>query len=358
MDNTNLESFEFRMKLRPHVVILGAGASCAAIPNGDKYGRKISAMSGFIDKLGLTSLLSKVDIHTKSDNLEDIYMELDERSGQDSECACVKEKLEDVIRDYMSQFYLPDEPTIYDFLVMSLTSKDLIATFNWDPFLVQAIGRAQKYTNNIPQVCFLHGNVAVGFCEKDNIMGNIGMICRCGNALRPMKLLFPVKNKDYNSDVAISKSWKTLNNALEAAYMVTIFGYSAPKSDVEAVSMMKKAWGSVAKRNLEEIEIIDIRDEEEVVNSWKQFIHTHHYSYHTNFFESTLARYPRRTCEATFDRLMNCIWLDGNKGFKHTMKFSDIEKITSDLIEEEGIVEKANANGKHISLSNPYRYKI
>lgn len=122
------------MKSRPHVVILGAGASCAAIPNGDKYGRKISAMSGFIDKLGLTSLLSKVDIHTESDNLEDIYMELDERSGQDSECACVKEELEDVIRDYMSQFYLPDEPTIYDFLVMSLTSKDLIATFNWDPF--------------------------------------------------------------------------------------------------------------------------------------------------------------------------------------------------------------------------------
>ena len=49
MNNTNLENFEFYMKSRPHVVILGAGASCAAIPNGDKYGRKISAMSGFID---------------------------------------------------------------------------------------------------------------------------------------------------------------------------------------------------------------------------------------------------------------------------------------------------------------------
>ena len=354
MSDTDFENFEFYMKSHRHVVILGAGASCAAIPNGDKYGRKISAMSGFIGKLGLTDLLSKVDMHTKSDNLEDIYMELDERSDQDVDCACVKEELEYVIRKYMSEFCLPDAPTIYDFLVMSLTSKDLIATFNWDPFLVQAIGRAQKYTNNIPQVCFLHGNVAVGFCENDNLMGNVGMTCKCGKTLRPMKLLFPVKKKDYNSDVAISKSWKVLSNALEVAYMVTIFGYSAPKSDVEAVSMMKKAWGPVSKKNLEEIEIIDIRDEDEVINSWNQFIHTHHYSYHTNFFGATLAHYPRRTCEATFDRLMNCIWLDGSKGFKEGMEFADIERVIGDLTEEEERVKKENMMGKHEFLSNPF----
>ncbi len=34
--------FEYLMKRRPHVVILGAGASCAAIPNGDKNGKRIS----------------------------------------------------------------------------------------------------------------------------------------------------------------------------------------------------------------------------------------------------------------------------------------------------------------------------
>lgn len=38
-------NFEELMKKRPHVVILGAGASCAAIPNGDKNGKKISAMN-------------------------------------------------------------------------------------------------------------------------------------------------------------------------------------------------------------------------------------------------------------------------------------------------------------------------
>ncbi len=349
MSAFNLNEFEYYMKGRPHVVILGAGASCAAIPNGDKNGKWISAMSGFIDKLGLSDIISKVCIHTKSDNLEDIYMELDERSCKEPECLIVKNELEKVIREYMSSFVLPDEPTIYDFLVMSLTSKDLIATFNWDPFLVQAIARVQRYTNNIPQVAFLHGNVAVGYCEKDNIMGNVGYPCKCGKLLSPTKLLFPVKNKDYTSDIAISKSWKQLRNALEKAYMVTIFGYSAPTSDAEAVDMLKQAWGAVDERKLEEIELIDIRDEDEVIKSWNQFIHTHHYSYHKSFFDTTLARCPRRSCEATFDRLMKCIWLHGNKGFKEGMNFDDIDKITKKLIDEE-----IKNVGKKKTLSNPY----
>lgn len=349
MSDITVEEFEYYMKNRPHVVILGAGASCAAIPDGDKYGRKISAMSGFIEKLGLEAILSKVDLITESNNLEDIYMELDERGKEEAVCEEVKNELEVAIREYMNGFELPDKATIYDFLVLSLTSKDLIATFNWDPFLVQAIGRAQKFTSNIPQVAFLHGNVAVGYCADDNIMGNVGMVCRCGKRLKPTTPLFPIKNKDYSSDIAISKSWKTLKNALERAYMVTIFGYSAPSSDAEAVSMLKQAWGSVDERKMEEIELIDIRDEETVIESWNQFIHTHHYSFHTSFFDTTLARCPRRSCEATFDRLMNCIWLDGSKGFKEGMDFDDIGCLTSILIQEE------NENqGKKRALSNPY----
>lgn len=349
MPNITVEEYEYYMKNRPHVVILGAGASCAAIPDGDKYGRKISAMSGFIEKLGLGNILSKVELITESNNLEDIYMELDERGKEEPVCKEAKNELEVAIREYMNGFELPDKATIYDFLVLSLTSKDLIATFNWDPFLVQAIGRVQKYTKNIPQVAFLHGNVAVGYCSKDNIMGNVGMTCRCGQTLKPTSLLFPIKNKDYTSDIAISKSWKQLKNALKNAYMVTIFGYSAPTSDAEAVEMLKQAWGSVDERKLEEIELIDIRDEEAVIESWNQFIHTHHYSYHTDFFNTTLARCPRRSCEATFDRLMNCIWLDENKGFKKGMDFSDIDNIVGFLIDEE------NRNvGLRKPLSNPY----
>lgn len=136
---------------------------------------------------------------------------------------------------------------------------------------------------------------------------------------------------------------------VKKAYMVTIFGYSAPTSDAEAIEMLKQAWGAVYERELEEIELIDIREESEVIKSWDQFIHTHHYSYHTSFFDSTLAKFPRRSCEATFDRLMNCRWLDDSKGFKDGMSFSEIDKKTYRLIEEE-IINK----GTKKYLTNPY----
>ena len=60
--------YEAYMKSRPHVVILGAGASCAAIPSGDKNGKRISAMNGFIDSLGLSEVLSGIKVHTDSNN--------------------------------------------------------------------------------------------------------------------------------------------------------------------------------------------------------------------------------------------------------------------------------------------------
>ena len=40
MNVDKCDEYEFFMKNRPHVVLLGAGATMAAIPNGDKNGRK------------------------------------------------------------------------------------------------------------------------------------------------------------------------------------------------------------------------------------------------------------------------------------------------------------------------------
>ena len=45
--------------------------------------------------------------------------------------------------------------------------------------------------------------------------------------------------------------------------------------------MMKSAWGDIYDRNLEQLEFIDIRKEEDLINSWSEFIHTHHYDYWT-----------------------------------------------------------------------------
>ncbi|MGG3435285.1 hypothetical protein ABER60_14095, partial [Heyndrickxia coagulans] len=154
----NSEEFEIIMKQRPHVVLLGAGASVAAIPNGDKKGKQTSVMAGFIEKLGMTDSINEIRLQTESDNLEDIYSELKSRP----ECKAITLELEKKIYSYFFDFEIPDEPTIYDFMLLSLTKKDLVATFNWDPLLLQAYKRVYQYTDNLPKLAFLHGNVYNG----------------------------------------------------------------------------------------------------------------------------------------------------------------------------------------------------
>ena len=59
--------------MRSHTVILGAGATIAAIPDGDKNGKSSSVMNGLLKKLNLEEILAGVELQTKSENLEDIY---------------------------------------------------------------------------------------------------------------------------------------------------------------------------------------------------------------------------------------------------------------------------------------------
>lgn len=42
--------------------------------------------------------------------------------------------------------------TIYDYLIVSLTNRDCIATFNWDPLLMQAYHRMSRITENLPEM--------------------------------------------------------------------------------------------------------------------------------------------------------------------------------------------------------------
>ena len=89
---------------RPHVFILGAGATIAAIPNGDRNGLKCSVMNNFLEELDLSHILSGVELKTTSTNLEDIYSELDTMS----EYSSVKDELENKIIQKFSQYELPN----------------------------------------------------------------------------------------------------------------------------------------------------------------------------------------------------------------------------------------------------------
>jgi hypothetical protein len=55
---------------------------------------------------------------------------------------------------------------------------------------------------------------------------------------------------------------------------------------------------------MEQFEIIDIRPEETVRDSWDNFINSHHYDYGTSYFESILAHNPRRTIESYFQHYL------------------------------------------------------
>ncbi|HXV98863.1 MAG TPA: hypothetical protein VEC93_10605, partial [Anaerolineae bacterium] len=256
---------------RPHVVILGAGASIASFLKGDKNGKKLPSMLNFVDVLGLAPLLDKAGISHVDRNFEDIYDQI----HKDPHLLSLRQKLEDVVYDYFKTLEISDTPTIYDHLVLSLRDKDAILTFNWDPFLVQAYrrngmnGRGFKLSS----LHFLHGNVKIGYCHKDKVTGVIGAACsHCGQRFKPSRLLYPISNKEYHLDEFISAQWNDLDQLLKNAFMITVFGYGAPKSDVSAIDLMKAAWGDKNERSLEQTEIIDIRSEDDLRATWEPFI--------------------------------------------------------------------------------------
>ena len=135
-----------------------------------------------------------------------------------------------------------------------------------------------------PELLFLHGSVAIGCCQTCKRVASRSLPCsNCGQELSKIPILYPVTEKNYNADPVIAEEWRLLKSALEQAWAFTIFGYSAPKTDVEAIELMKGGWGKVDERNLEEVEIIDIREPEELRNSWDRFIHTHHSTVTSSF---------------------------------------------------------------------------
>jgi hypothetical protein len=61
---------------RPHLVLLGAGASLAAFPDGDRNGRVLPLMHNLVEVVGLQPHLENLDIKYKGRNFEDVYSEL------------------------------------------------------------------------------------------------------------------------------------------------------------------------------------------------------------------------------------------------------------------------------------------
>ena len=68
---TDEELHKLDMEHRPHVIILGAGASRAALPNGDGSGRPILAMNDLVALTGIGELLEALGLRWRDRNFED-----------------------------------------------------------------------------------------------------------------------------------------------------------------------------------------------------------------------------------------------------------------------------------------------
>jgi len=284
-----------------HVVILGAGASIASTCRNEEVNKKkLPSMDDFSKVVGLEDLIENVPKNLRTTNFEKLYGNL----HNDNPNSDLIKEIENRISQYFGDMKLPNKPTIYDYLVLSLREKDLIATFNWDPFLYQARERNSEFTKDLPMLSFLHGNVAIGYSKEDKKCGPVGMYLRQdGGYFEPTKLLYPVEQKNYTNDEFINMEWEKLEYWLSkesGTVRVTIFGYGAPISDIEAVTLLNNAWGTPEKRAMDQFEIINKTSEKQLRKRWNGFIHSHHYDIIDNYFDSSLANNPRRTSESYF----------------------------------------------------------
>lgn len=315
----------------PHVVILGAGASLAACPNGDKSQRRLPLMRDIAEKVGLTKELIEAGFSSELEDFEALYDNLVTSKVNPDLVA----RIEQAVVLYFASLELPDEPNLYDYLLTSLREKDLVATFNWDPFLAQAYRRNAKI-KRLPKVVFLHGNVEIGICDEHKRVGFIGECCGvCKKSLRGTKLLYPVRKKDYATDPFIRNEWQVLQNYLKHAYFLTIFGYSAPKTDVEARSLMLNDWQANPTLQLAEVEIIDIKSRSQIEATWEEFFVSHHYQTQRSIFDSYLFRHPSRSCDAFAAATLMCKpWQDNN--LPKFENLGDLHRWLDPLLKEEG----------------------
>ncbi len=286
----------------PHVVILGAGASIAMTRrNSEQSNKELPSMDDLVEVVGLSQILDDNGIDYVGKNFEVLFSEL---KSNDKHIELTS-KIEQEIYDYFYSMQLSTSVTIYDYLIMSLTKNDVIATFNWDPFLVQALARCSRFTHNLPRLIFLHGNVGVGVCYDDSTVGHIDAICsRCSKPLEATPLLYPIGEKNYTSDPLIKNEWETLQKYLNTAYFVTIYGYSAPVSDYAAKQLMLDIWKENKSIEIAEFEIIDIKSSEDLRITWEDFIHNNHVMIADDIFKSYLFQHPRRSTTALFDATM------------------------------------------------------
>lgn len=227
----------------PHIVILGAGASKAAFCGGDRNRKPIPLMNGLPDVLGRPWRDLVNDSNPPDEGFEAQFSWMRSQTAYSNDLL----QIEKLIEEYFEALELPDHPTIYDYIVLGLRPKDVVATFNWDPLLFLAHKR-NKSVAGLPDIRFLHGCVGFTTCPDHYVLGCPSERCpECRKPLTRSKLFFPEKDKDYTTDALVYRDWEVVTEKLKRAFHLTIFGYSGPKTDYKATLARRMDANSHAK---------------------------------------------------------------------------------------------------------------
>ena len=271
-----------------HLVILGAGSTIATIPNGDKNGEESYTLANLLKDKTFTSFLEKVQGNFSTNDVEDLCKQLYKEDRP------LYYEFESLVRKKYARLELPEEFTILDRLVLSLTPNDAIVSFNWDDLVIQAYQRMSEYVPEemLPILAFPHGNAQAVYDKKHYTSKRIVT----STSWFDSPLNMPVDEIDYKSDVFINSQWHILDFFMRNAQMIIFFGYRGPDSDEQDLKHLDELF---AKNEIcDKIEIID-KDQEsavEVAKRLERFKMQPNWLYPcADFWHSTIAKYPRRT---------------------------------------------------------------
>lgn len=316
--------------LDPHVVIIGAGASKAACPI-DKNGKEVPLLRDIHKILGLQDELKSYDFTEEElADFELLFSNIYGKIGYEQ----LQQVLESAVRKYFQDLVLPDGPTLYDYLILSLTEKDAIISFNWDPFLAQAY-RRNIDGGNLPQLFFPHGNTGVGLCYDCHVKGYANCLCpKCFSPLTDMKLLYPVGNKNYSDGDIIQNEWNGARSFLNHAAGITIFGYSAPETDAEAYTLLKRSYSESNITTIAPFTIINLKkNEAEQKSKWADIYDRHMLQYTDSFKETILWSWPRVSLETLFDAILQQHPRDNQKSFRDFETLEELQTFAKSITE-------------------------
>src|SRR3990170_7903954 len=98
----------------PHLLILGSGASVAALPHGDANGRPVPMFQDLPDIIEADKLLLAYGIDRAGRDFEELFSDIHSADPLHEVLGILEAK----VRDYFSRLELPHTPNLYDHIVL------------------------------------------------------------------------------------------------------------------------------------------------------------------------------------------------------------------------------------------------